>query len=49
MHASIGAAVVVDLDVDNVFVYDNDQRDPMKSDDVAYYGFGEYLDVYKSI
>ena len=46
MYTAIGAAMVVDSDDDNVFVYVNDPRDSMKSDDVSYYGFEKYVDVY---
>ena len=45
MHAVIGTAVVIYLDDDNVFVYDDDPRDPMKSDDGAYYGVEKGVDV----
>ena len=45
MHAAIGVAVVVDLDDDNLFVYDNDPREPMKSNSDEYYGFGKDIDV----
>ena len=45
MHAAIGAEVVVDLENDSIFVYNADPRDPMKSDDGAYYGVEKDVDV----
>ena len=44
MHTTIGAVLVVDLDDENVFVYVNDPRDPMKSYDGSYYGFEKDVD-----
>ena len=44
MHAEVGAAVVIDPDGDNAFVYDNETIDPMKSDNGAYYGFEKGVD-----
>ena len=45
MHAVIGAAVVVYLYNENVFIYDNEPRDPMKDGNGAYYGFEKDMDV----
>ena len=49
MHAVIGTAVVIYLDDDNVFVYDDDPRDPMKDNDGEYYGFEKDLDVDEAV
>ena len=45
IHAEIGVAVVVDLDDDNVFVYVNEPREPMKVKNSAYYSFEKNMDV----
>ena len=42
-------AVVVDLDNDNLFVYDDEPRDPIKYDDGAYYGFEKDVGVDESV
>ena len=45
MYAVIGVAVVIDLGNDNVFIYNDEPRDSMKSDNVSYDGFEKDLDV----
>ena len=37
--------LVVDLDDDNVFIYNDEPREPMIADDGAYYGFEKDVDV----
>ena len=48
-HAAISAAVAIDPDDDNAFVYENETREPMKFDDGAYYGFEKDVDVYEVV
>ena len=49
MHASIGTMVVTDPDGENVFIYDDNPRDPMKSYDDEYYGFEKDVDVDEGV
>ena len=45
MYAAIGELVAIDLEDDNVFVYDDENGEPTKADYVAYYGFEKYMYV----
>ena len=41
--------VVVYSDYDNVLIYDDEPRGPMKADDGAYYGFEKDMDVDEDV
>ena len=45
MYAATYAAVVINPDYDTLFVYVNDPRDAMKSDNGEYYGSDKDVDV----
>ena len=49
MYATIGEAVVVDLDNYNVFVSKYDMRDLMRTDNGAYYSFEKDVDVDEAV
>ena len=44
MHDVIGPAVIVNSNYENVLVYQDELRDPMKSKNEAYSGFDKYVD-----
>ena len=45
MHAVIDTGLITDPEDDNLFVYNDDPRDPMKSNDGAYSLFQKDIDV----
>ena len=45
MHGKIGAAVVIDTCNDKVLIYNDDLRDPIKSNDGVYYVFEKNVDM----
>ena len=49
MHTAIGVTVVVDLENENVFVYDDNLMNPMKENDAAHDGFEKDLGVDKAV
>ena len=49
MHAAIGAAVVVNLEDDKTYFYEDELRDHMKAEDGAYYRLVKCVDVGEAV